>query len=437
MMRKALIVSPRFPPISAPDMHRVRTSLPYFRSCGWDATVLCATPGTSDGVMEPALESTVPGDVRVERVDAWPEAACRRLGFGHFDYRCVVPLYRAGTRLLTRERFDLVYFSTTSFLTFALASPWKKRFGCRIVLDFQDPFHAGHQREPGGYPLPGGRLKYATSRALARIIEPRAVRSADGLVAVSPAYLTALHEAYPASRRAQTAAIPFGAPFADYECVARRAISQDVFDPADGRVHWIYLGVVPPHMWAVLKVFFAVLARIRAERPDELRDVRLHFAGTSYAAGGAARDVERLAREAGVGDLVTESPRRVPYLQALQALRQSDGVLVVGSVLRDYNPSKTLLCALSGRPVVAMLNAASPAVALARQSPNIRLACFQQDPSDPVFAQALLESLRWLAGLRGATFPDAGNALHAHSAEALAVAQCALFDRTLERKQDR
>ena len=35
-MRRVLIVSPSFPPISAADLHRVRMSLPYYREFGWE-----------------------------------------------------------------------------------------------------------------------------------------------------------------------------------------------------------------------------------------------------------------------------------------------------------------------------------------------------------------------------------------------------------------
>lgn len=42
-MNRSLIVSPRFPPINAPDLHRVRHSLPYFHRTGWES-VLAKAP---------------------------------------------------------------------------------------------------------------------------------------------------------------------------------------------------------------------------------------------------------------------------------------------------------------------------------------------------------------------------------------------------------
>jgi len=67
MNRRLLIVSPHFPPVNAPDMQRVRVSLPYFVAAGWEVTVLTVADPTPTAPLEPELEATVPAGVRVER----------------------------------------------------------------------------------------------------------------------------------------------------------------------------------------------------------------------------------------------------------------------------------------------------------------------------------------------------------------------------------
>src|SRR5262245_28838150 len=126
-MHKILIVSPRFPPKNSADLHRVRTSLPYYRRFGWDPTVLCLTPASCDGVEDPMLAESLPKDIKVVRAAAWSEEKCRRFGFGHLDYRCLIPLYRTGCELLGQDHYDVVFFSTTAFLTFLLGPIWKRR----------------------------------------------------------------------------------------------------------------------------------------------------------------------------------------------------------------------------------------------------------------------------------------------------------------------
>ena len=60
MNKRILIVSPHFPPVNAPDMQRVRVSLPYFVEAGWNVTVLTAADPTPTAPLEPELDATVP-----------------------------------------------------------------------------------------------------------------------------------------------------------------------------------------------------------------------------------------------------------------------------------------------------------------------------------------------------------------------------------------
>ena len=60
-LKKVLIVSPHFPPLNAPDMQRVRMSLPYYPEHGWEPVVLAVAARYQAGVFEPALAQTVPG----------------------------------------------------------------------------------------------------------------------------------------------------------------------------------------------------------------------------------------------------------------------------------------------------------------------------------------------------------------------------------------
>jgi len=87
-LKKVLIISPHFPPINAPDMQRVRMSLPYYRALGWEPIVLCVGEAWQDGVREPELEQTIPSDVRVVRVPALPLRWTRFIGIRNIRLRC-------------------------------------------------------------------------------------------------------------------------------------------------------------------------------------------------------------------------------------------------------------------------------------------------------------------------------------------------------------
>jgi hypothetical protein len=426
-MRKVLIVSPRFPPTNAADLHRVRVSLAHYRRFGWEPTVLCVDPASSDCPVDPALGASLPDDIAITRVQAWSEKTCRYFGFGQLGYRSLLPLYRAGCELLARERHDVVFFSTTVFLSFALGPRWKRRFGCAIVYDFHDPWYSArtHTRDT----VPGSWWKYRLDQGLARYLERFAMASADHIVSVSEGYVQSLSRRYAELDNSKFTVLPFAAADADYDFVRDHAIRQTVFRPDSRTVRWVYAGAVAPDMKPILEVLFQGLARLREDDPAFAARLRLHFVGTNYAS--AARTyklVEPLARLHGVQDLVEEVSERLPFFQTMALYQASDAVLLVGSVHSDYTASKLLPCVLARKPVLALFHGHSLVSRIAKQFSNIFLATFEENPSERPFHVQVAKGIEWL---RAPKFDTAAisDQLRPWSAEELTRSQCAIFDR--------
>lgn len=367
-MRRVLIVSPHFPPVNAPDMHRARMALPYLRALGWEAEVLAVAPdGIEGAVLEPRLEESYPADVRVRRVRALPPRLTRALGFGSLWWRAGGALRRAGDRLLSSGRFDLVLFSTTQFETFTLGPRWRRRFGVPYVLDYQDPWVNEHYRRSGQRP-PGGWLRFGLAQASARRREPTAVADAAAILAVSPAYVDDLRARYPRLDPTRLHVLPFGASEEDFALARRTEPESPRVPAADERLHLVYAGRVVPGMRPALTLLFRALRAALAAAPEQAGRLRLHFLGTNYAPTAMARPmVAPLAEAEGVGARVTEHPGRLPYLETLHDLTRADAVLVLGSDEAGYNASKLHTCALAGPPLLAIAHARSPIFAAARE----------------------------------------------------------------------
>jgi hypothetical protein len=393
---KVLIVSPRFPPINAADHQRVRMSLPYFRDFGWDPTILCVTPETSDGVHDEWIERSVPADTRVVKVAAWSEAKCRRFGFGHLDYRCLIPLYKAGSKLLKKEKFDLVFFSTTVFTTFLFAPIWKKRFGCRVIFDYQDPWYAGATNLYDRSNAPGGWRKYRLSMALARIFEPFAMRAADFVISVSPGYVKELSKAYLSNQDHKFAVVPFGGAEADFDLLTQLPISKSL-QRTNSERNIVYVGRGGPDMVPILKVFFDTLADLHSQDPGRWSQLHFHFIGTNYSPKERTfKLIEPIAEQCNVGDLVSEQPERVPYFEALKLLRDSNAVLLIGSTAQEYTASKMFPCLLSGRPLLAIAHKKSMIAKLLPQFPDVQMATFASEPNEARFKAEVQRGLEWL-----------------------------------------
>ncbi|MGH8442777.1 MAG: hypothetical protein ACRETF_07760, partial [Nevskiaceae bacterium] len=176
-MKTVLLVSPRFPPLNAPDHQRVRTMIPHLRRLGWDPVVLALRTEPELGAQEPELAATLDGQARIERAAPLPLGLTRLAGFSSLGARGFVALARAGTGLIRATRPAVAFFSTTEFLIWPLATLWHRRFALPYVLDWQDPWVSRYYEEHPAVAPPGGRLKYGLSQVLAGAFEPGVARN--------------------------------------------------------------------------------------------------------------------------------------------------------------------------------------------------------------------------------------------------------------------
>jgi len=432
-VRKVLIVSPRFAPKSAPDLHRIRISLPYYRAFGWEPTVLCLTPETSDGIDDQLLAESVPKDIDIVRVSAWSEEKCRRFGFGHVDYRCLLPLYMAGSALLKKSAYDVIFFSTTAFLTFLLGPIWKRRFGSKIVYDFQDPWY----QETSLYTkstVPGKWWKYRLGQMMSRHFEPYALRGADQIISVSEGYVKNLSERYPWFDARHFTVIPFGGAIHDFDFIKERAVRNTLFPLNAGIIRWVYAGRGGPDMDAVLMTFFEQLAVLKKNEPAFAARLRIHFVGTNYSpAARTFKVVEPLALRYGVADIVDEHSDRIPYHETLALYDQCDAILLVGSSLAEYIPSKLFNCILSKKPILALFHSRSPAIKIALRFPNVFVAQFRSTPSESIFADSIAKGLQWLRTSKNLDIPRFNRELEYWTAKELTRVQCSVFSSACEK----
>ena len=372
-------------------------ALEFFEEFGWNATVLAVSPDAVEGVNEPLLETTVPQSTHVVRTNACRTSWTRRFGLGSLAIRAYPFLRRAGANLLSRDNYDVVFFSTTQFPVMALGRKWLNEFGVPYVLDFQDPWRNDYYDRTGVRP-PGGKLKFAFAKTLARVLEPRVLRAAAQIVSVSPAYPEMLMSRYTWLRPEQFTVLPFGAKQSDFESVRKFNVKQQVFDPADGKRHWVYVGRAGADMAFALKAFFHALKLTIQVRPELADKLQIHFVGTAYAPEGrGSKTVEPLARECGVECVVSEKTGRVPYFEALRCLLDADALVVPGSDDAGYTASKIYPYILAKKPLLAVFHRQSTVIDVLRKTKAGNVVSFQEGETAADVAQRILET-GWLSG---------------------------------------
>lgn len=390
LARKLLIVSPRFPPVSAADAQRTRSLLPVLPDLGWEPHVLACTVEDAEVAREPEVPASILPPERIRRVRPLPAAVTRWFGVRGLGWRARRSIDAAFRRWHAERRFDAVLFSNTEFALWPLAGRWRRETGVPVVLDWQDPWVSDYYAAHPGRHRPGGRLKYDAVQWLARRAEPAVVEAASAHIAVSGAYLHRLARRYP-SLDAPVACVPFA--FDPGALAAARALATPWRPPGWGARSWVYVGRGGEDMQRAAGLFGAALALGAAQAPGVLDGVTLHLVGTDYAPAGRARETLRAVVSAvAPGVAVHESPGRVGLLDALRLMDDAELTLAFGSDDPAYNPSKIAACLAASAPVCGVFHAASDVHARCAGLPGVAIAAFGPG-SEPDAIRALATAI--------------------------------------------
>lgn len=352
--KRLLIVSPRFPPVESPEVHRARTMLNHLRENGWEGSVLTLDLPASGG--DSRLAQTYPESTEIRRSRCLPAIP----GAGSLGWRSRPFLEKKGTAWIQENRFDLIYFTTTVNEVFRLGPIWKRKHGIPYVLDYQDPWLTDYYDQPDAPEPPGGRMKYRIHQWLARRSEPRCVRTAAGITAVSEDYLHQLRSRYPEARGIPMRTAPFGVAETDWN--KSKELGRKPWKTEKEKI-WLNLGRLAPSMKKALEAFLESLAI----RPPSA-GTKILFLGTSYQEGVVSEvDPVGMAKKICPQVDVEAVPGRLPLLDALKALQQADRLLFFGSDDPGYMPSRLFQYLQAGKPLLAVLHEKSPAYRFAQQ----------------------------------------------------------------------
>lgn len=383
-MKKILIISPNFPPVNAADMHRVRQSLVYFPDMGWQATVVAVDPEYVEMSLDPLLQETIPESATIVRIRAFNSKYTRKFGLGNLGYRSLWFYLKTCNRLIRKNRYDLVYFSTTAFPVMILGRYWKRKFGIPFIIDMQDPWRNDFYLDKPKHERPP---KFLLAYTMDKIMEALTMKKVDGIVSVSPGYPKTLMERYNNITPDSCTVIPFGGASMDFVILDQAGVGNPLFSRTGDSINFAYIGRGGHDMGLAVSGIFAALKNGLDRDPGLFSKVKMYFVGTSYAADGLGqKTIEPLAVKQGVGDHVVEITDRLPYFSALKVLTDADILIIPGSTDTNYTASKLYPYILAKRPLIAVFNKNSTVVDILQKTGAGACATFSND--DPVEAVA-------------------------------------------------
>ncbi|ATQ69900.1 MULTISPECIES: glycosyltransferase [Methylosinus] len=419
--RNVIILSPHFPPSTVAGVHRARHLAKHLPAFGWKPVVLCVHERFHAQSLDPELARLVDPSTRVEKVAALPTAMSRRFGVGDIGLRALPQLGAALARLSRDLPARAVVITGSPFYPMLL-SAIAKRCGAKVVLDFQDPWVSRWGATQSSWSKAGAAHRLATA------LEPLALRHADFVTSVSDVQNSEMAERHRWLDATRMAGLPIGGDPEDF--VHLRSMAKEAAAPRGEKpIVLSFVGAFMPRSTAPMRALLRGFALLRASEPRLAERLELNFIGTSNSPDDTTGfRVRPLAEVEGVADQVRETPRRLPYLEALAALACSDGLLLVGSDEPHYTASKIYPALMSGRPWLSLFHRSSSANAILRAAGGGVAVDFASDEelvgAPPVIAGAL----RRLATESDAFGVADPNAYAPYQARAIAGRFAAIFD---------
>ncbi|WP_338767936.1 hypothetical protein WAF17_06735 [Bernardetia sp. ABR2-2B] len=369
-MKNLLIISPTFPPNNAADMHRVRQGVNYWRNFGWNPVVVGVKPHLTEYPKEEILLKTVPQDLEIYHVNAFSAKYTRKFGLGDLGLRSMYFYKKKVNQIIKQKKkegnpIELIYFSTTMFPVCVLGAYWKNKFNIPYIIDIQDPWHSEYYESRPKHERPA---KYWFSYRLHKFLEPIAMKKADGIVSVSEGYCKTLQKRYSNVTPQNCVTLPFGAFDKDFEVANEMKFENPFFDKKEELINLVYVGRGGHDMKTAAMIFFKAIKKGLQENPILFKKLRLFFIGTDYSSQNPLPTIYPIAKENGIEDYVKEFPARIPYFETLRLLSEANGLLVFGSIDKNYTASKLYPYILSKKPICAVFYEKSSAVSILRET---------------------------------------------------------------------
>lgn len=425
-MRRVAIVSHYFPPSTMAGVHRARIMTAHLHRFGWQPTIFCVHERHHEQSLDPELATLVPRHVEVRKVAALPAAWTRRIGIGDIALRSHHAMRAVLLRYFQDEGGDLLFVTAPPGYGALLGPAIRRRRRVPLVLDYRDPWVS---KWGAGQPR---WSKAGLSHQLAVRLEPRALAHADHVTGVSPGTCEEIRSRHPQMPSERFSVFPIGAEPADFDYLRQHPRPWPArLEPRDRHVHVTHVGTLLPRAGGTLRAFLAALAELRTRQPTLAQRLRVNFVGTSNRPdGGDDFKVTPAAREMGVAELVAEIPQRVPYVEALNVLIQSDGLIALGSDEPHYTASRIFPKLLARRPLLGLYHAASSVCSIAAEAEGVVV--LTHDHTRPPYSRVshIADVLtQWLMRGRAADLPARDTLLREHLSENIARGFAAVFDR--------
>jgi hypothetical protein len=184
-----------------------------------------------------------------------------------------------------------------------------------------------------------------------------------------------------------------------------------------------------------LKVLFLAIQKHRQDNPEIWQKIKIHFVGTKYSIFDNNKEIEAIAKSYNLDDIITEYPQRIPYFEALQVLKDSHAILIIGSDDPSYSASKVYPCILAQKPILAILHEQSLVVNVIKECQAGYTVTFTNLANIEIY-DILRQGIEWLLNSLVYGFSETTDwqAFEPYTARQMTRTLCKIFDQSTNPK---
>lgn len=301
------------------------------------------------------MERTVSPNIEVIFTKAYKVTKPRIIG--DIGLRAFPFLKKKALEICKERSIDFIWIPIPSFYTALLGRQLHDKTNIPYGIDYIDPWVHDITNQ--------NDIRSKLSQAVARALEPYAVKKASLITGVSTPYYWPVIE-----RNFKTPPVHVGMPYG-FDPHDHEIVIEDLKTPWDDVTDckpWIYAGAFLPNSHLFVQSFFESIAALKANNTWD-DSIRLFFIGTGPY---PAKRITAYAQDYGLEDIVIEHRERFPFLHVLNFLSKADRVMLFGSTEKHYTASKTFQCLLSKKPLFAMLHKESSASQVLKETKSDR-----------------------------------------------------------------
>jgi len=350
-MKTILIIYPHWPPSNLAGVHRARLISNFLPDFGWHPIVLTVKSEYYEEKPDYDFLKTVSPKTEVIYTKA------RKIGkiriIGDIGLRAFKYLKKKALKIIYERKIDFVWIPIPSFYVAILGRIIHNKTKVKYGIDYIDPWVRNISNRKN--------LRAILSNIVARILEPYAVKKASLISGVSTPYYQPVIIRNFKNKKIEHIGMPYGFDSNDHK------IKLDNIElPWDNYPNCkpiVYAGAFLPLSGYFTQLLFKAIKQLRDEKSIDV-SIKLFFIGTGNYTHKSIKDY---AIEEGIDDIVIEIRDRFPFLQILNFLSNSYGVMIIGSTEKHYSASKTFQSLLSKKTVFTIFHSESSAVEVMKE----------------------------------------------------------------------